>query len=150
MNGDGTVEQMIRKTSGGFDPRRLRGDFPILNTMLYGSKKLVYLDNAATTQKPASMVCSMCDYYQAINADAPNPAAARLWQEWLYSDEGQNLWLKGGARPIRMDAMTEAGTIDEAAAAALPEVTGTPIVPSQADAETGKQYLAENWANAVG
>ena len=89
-------------------------------------------------------------YYQAFNADAPNPAAARLWQEWLYSDEGQNLWLKGGARPIRMDAMTEAGTIDEAAAAALPEVTGTPIVPSQADAETGKQYLAENWANAVG
>lgn len=27
-------------------------------------------------------------YYQAINADAPNPAAARLWQEYLYSDEG--------------------------------------------------------------
>ncbi|MFN2320974.1 MAG: ABC transporter substrate-binding protein [Dermatophilaceae bacterium] len=89
-------------------------------------------------------------YYQAINADAPNPAAARLWQEWLYSDEGQNLWLQGGARPIRMDAMTEAGTIDEAAAAALPEVAGTPIVPSQEDAATGQQYLAENWANAVG
>src|SRR3954466_2221376 len=44
-------------------------------------------------------------YVQAINADAPHPAAARLWQEFLYSDEGQNLWLKGGARPVRADAM---------------------------------------------
>ena len=34
-------------------------------------------------------------YYQAINADAPHPAAARLWEEYLYSDEGQNLWLAG-------------------------------------------------------
>lgn len=89
-------------------------------------------------------------YYQAINSDAPNPAAARLWQEWLYSDEGQNLWLQGGARPVRMDAMTEAGTIDAEAAAALPSIEGTPVVPTQEDAEAGQQYLAENWANAVG
>ena len=52
-------------------------------------------------------------YYQAINADAPHPAAARLWQEFLYSDEGQNLWLKGGARPVRAEAMAEEGTIDQ-------------------------------------
>ena len=32
---------------------------------------------------------------------APHPAAARLWEEYLYSDDGQNLWLKGGARPVR-------------------------------------------------
>ena len=54
-------------------------------------------------------------YYQAINTDAPHPAAARLWQEFLYSDEGQNLWLTGGARPVRADAMAEAGTIDTGA-----------------------------------
>ena len=89
-------------------------------------------------------------YYQAINADAPNPAAARLWQEYLYSDEGQNFWLKGGARPVRFEAMKTAGTLDEAAAAALPPVEGTAVVPMQADAEAGKTYLAENWANAVG
>ena len=46
-------------------------------------------------------------YVQAVNKDAPHPAAARLWQEFLYSDEGQNLWLKGGARPVRLEAMTE-------------------------------------------
>ena len=89
-------------------------------------------------------------YYQAINVDAPNPAAARLWQEYLYSDEGQNFWLKGGARPVRFEAMKTAGTLDEAAAAALPPVEGTAVVPTQADAEAGKAYLAENWANAVG
>ncbi len=89
-------------------------------------------------------------YYQAINVDAPHPAAARLWQEFLYSDEGQNLWLEGGARPVRFDAMKEAGTLDEAAAAALPAVEGTPVVPTPEDSESGKTYLAENWANAVG
>ena len=89
-------------------------------------------------------------YYQAINADAPHPAAARLWQEFLYSDEGQNLWLKGGARPVRFDAMKSAGTLDESAASSLPAVEGTPVVPTEADNESGKTYLAENWANAVG
>ena len=49
-------------------------------------------------------------YFQAINKDAPHPAAARLWEEFLYSDEGQNLWLAGGARPVRADAMVKAGT----------------------------------------
>ena len=42
-------------------------------------------------------------YSQAINKDAPHPAAARLWQEYLYSAEGQNLWLKGYARPVADD-----------------------------------------------
>ena len=46
-------------------------------------------------------------YFQAINKDAPHPAAARLWQEFLYSDEGQNLYLAGGARPVRADAMVK-------------------------------------------
>ncbi len=89
-------------------------------------------------------------YHQAINADAPHPAAARLWEEFLYSDEGQNIWLGGGARPARFDAMTDAGTIDAEAAAQLPKVEGTPVVPTTADSDSGKAYLAENWANAVG
>ncbi|MEO6790318.1 MAG: ABC transporter substrate-binding protein [Ornithinibacter sp.] len=89
-------------------------------------------------------------YHQAISADAPHPAAARLWEEFLYSDEGQNIWLGGGARPVRFDAMTTAGTIDAAAAAKLPKVEGTPVVPTTADSDSGKAFLAKNWANAVG
>jgi putative spermidine/putrescine transport system substrate-binding protein len=89
-------------------------------------------------------------YFQAINADAPHPAAARLWEEFLYSDEGQNLWLAGGARPVRADAMVEAGTIDQELYAALPEVSGTPIIPTNEQTEKMAAYLADNWAKAVG
>ena len=40
-------------------------------------------------------------YDQAINKGAPNPAAARLWEEYLYSTTGQNLWLEGAGAPDR-------------------------------------------------
>ncbi|MBU1908907.1 MAG: aminotransferase class V-fold PLP-dependent enzyme, partial [Verrucomicrobia bacterium] len=55
--------------AGPFDPRRLRQDFPILALTVHGDKTLAYLDNAATTQKPASVVCVLCEYYQACNAN---------------------------------------------------------------------------------
>ena len=89
-------------------------------------------------------------YFQAINVDAPHPAAARLWEEFLYSDEGQNLWLKGGARPVRADAMVEAGTIDQALYDALPGVVGTSVIPSNEQTETAASFLAENWAKVIG
>lgn len=88
-------------------------------------------------------------YNQAINKDAPNPAAARLWQEFLYSDEVQNLWLKGGARPARMEAMTEAGTIDAGLAAALPKAPSETVVPTEQQSTTAGETLGQNWATAV-
>jgi len=88
-------------------------------------------------------------YNQAINKDAPNPAAARLWQEFLYSDEVQNLWLKGGARPARMDAMTTAGTIDSALAAALPTAPSETVVPTEAQSTAAGTLLGQKWATAV-
>jgi len=89
-------------------------------------------------------------YVQAISKDAPHPAAARLWQEFLYSDEGQNLWLKGGARPVRAEAMAKAGTIDKAAYSALPATTGSPVFLTEAQTTKAKDYLAANWAKTVG
>ncbi|MCI9858419.1 ABC transporter substrate-binding protein [Microbacterium proteolyticum] len=88
-------------------------------------------------------------YNQAINKDAPNPAAARLWQEFLYSDEVQNLWLKGGARPARMEAMTSAGTIDTALADALPEAPTETVVPSEEQSTVAGETLGQKWATAV-
>jgi putative spermidine/putrescine transport system substrate-binding protein len=88
-------------------------------------------------------------YNQAINKAAPHPAAARLWEEFLYSDEGQNLWLKGGARPVRQVAMTKSGTIDAAAAAALPAVGGEPVFQTQDQVAAASKYLADNWAAAI-
>jgi len=89
-------------------------------------------------------------YYQAINAGAPHPAAARLWQEFLYSDQGQNLFAAGGVRPVRADKMIAAGTLDKAAFAKLPAIDGpvTILTPAQNDAAT--KYLADNWAKAIG
>jgi putative spermidine/putrescine transport system substrate-binding protein len=88
-------------------------------------------------------------YSQAVNKDAPHPAAARLWQEYLYSAEGQNLWLKGYARPALMIAMEKAGTLDKTAAAKLPEVDGTPSFPTEDQQAKAKDVLGQGWGKAV-
>ncbi|MGW3664483.1 ABC transporter substrate-binding protein [Streptomyces sp. NPDC005141] len=88
-------------------------------------------------------------YSQAINKDAPHPAAARLWQEYLYSAEGQNLWLKGYARPALMTALDKAGTLDKTAAAKLPAVSGTPSFPTEEQQSKAKTVLADGWGKAV-
>jgi putative spermidine/putrescine transport system substrate-binding protein len=88
-------------------------------------------------------------YVQAISADAPHPAAARLWQEFLYSDQGQNLWLKGGARPVRAEAMQKAGSIDTAANDKLPKYTGSPVFLTDAQTTKAKAALTAGWAKAV-
>ncbi len=88
-------------------------------------------------------------YSQAINKEAPHPAAARLWMEYLYSAEGQNLWLKGYARPVLLPAMTADGTADKTFVAKLPAVDGTPAFPASAELDKAKATLAEKWDKAV-
>jgi putative spermidine/putrescine transport system substrate-binding protein len=91
-------------------------------------------------------------YAQAINKGAPHPAAARLWEEFLYSqaaDGGQNLWLQGGARPVEQQAMQSNGSIDKAAAGKLPAVSGTPVFLSASQNTDAANFLAANWAKAV-
>ncbi|MBO0679882.1 extracellular solute-binding protein [Mycolicibacterium sp. S2-37] len=115
-----------------------------------------YLNAAETKKLPSWTVVvppgpAVAGYYfQAINKDAPHPAAARLWQEFLYSDEGQNLYLGGGARPVRADPMLAANTLDAAAYAALPDVTGEPVIVSVEQNKKATDYLAGNWASAIG
>ena len=48
---------------------RIRKDFPILSEKVRGGKNLVYLDNAATTQKPKQVVDVICNYYLRYNAN---------------------------------------------------------------------------------
>ncbi|MFG2120269.1 ABC transporter substrate-binding protein [Streptomyces sp. NPDC048710] len=85
----------------------------------------------------------------AINKNAPHPAAARLWQEYLFSPEGQNLRLRAFARPVLMDAMRRDGTLDKAAAARLPTVEGTPQFPTDAQLEKARETVNQGWAKAV-
>jgi putative spermidine/putrescine transport system substrate-binding protein len=112
--------------------------------------------NAAHTKDKASWKVSILPgtgyaayYNQAINKDAAHPAAARLWEEFLYSDQAQNLWLKGGARPVRMEAMTAAGTIDKDLAAKLPAAPQTSVVPTAAQSDAAGKLLGDKWAAAV-
>ncbi|SDC00796.1 putative spermidine/putrescine transport system substrate-binding protein [Geodermatophilus telluris] len=88
-------------------------------------------------------------YSQAVSAYAPHPAAARLWQEFLYSDEGQNLYLAGGARPVRLPAMEDAGTVDAEALAALPPVEGTAEFPTEEQESAAQQVVATRWNQEI-
>ncbi|GAA1837337.1 ABC transporter substrate-binding protein [Microlunatus capsulatus] len=113
--------------------------------------------NAAVTSKLSSWKVVVPEnaqvggyYYQAVSKDAPHPAAARLWQEFLYSDEGQNLYLGGGARPVRADAMQEAGTLDADAYAKLPEVSGDPVLLTAEQNTAAAAVLSEEWAKVTG
>ena len=51
-----------------FDADSIRGDFPILKQLVYG-KPLVYLDNAATSQKPSAVIDAMTHYYSTDNSN---------------------------------------------------------------------------------
>lgn len=84
-------------------------------------------------------------YLQAINKDAPHPAAARLWEEYLYSPEGQNIWLSGYARPVLQEKMVADGTIDQALLAKLATASGSPAVLTQEQLAAGQEYLKANW-----
>ena len=59
-------------------------------------------------------------YCQAINANAPHPNAAKLWMEFLYSDQGQLIWLKGYSHPARFQDLAKRKKIPAALIKALP------------------------------
>ena len=59
-------------------------------------------------------------YCQAVNATAPHPWAARLWQEFIYSDQGQLLYLKGYAHPARFADLVARKAIPKALTKSLP------------------------------
>jgi putative spermidine/putrescine transport system substrate-binding protein len=84
-------------------------------------------------------------YNEAINKDAAHPAAARCWVEYVFSDAGQNTWLKGFALPVRLGAMQKAGTVDATALAAVGAPTTPPVQLTQAQIDTATKYLTDNW-----
>jgi putative spermidine/putrescine transport system substrate-binding protein len=90
-------------------------------------------------------------YSQAISKTAPNPACARLWEEYLYSTTGQNLWLQGMARPIELQTLVSNGTVDKPALAALPPAPpGGLHFPTQAQESAAEARVAQQWASQVG
>ncbi len=86
-------------------------------------------------------------YCQAINATAPHPNAARLWMEFLYSDQGQLLWLKGYSHPIRFQNLAKRKKIPAALLKALPSPKLYAKVKFANDAQqtAAKAKIAAEW-----
>ena len=62
------MRQETRDRMGALDVQRIRKDFPVLERQVYG-KSLVYLDNAATSQKPRQVIDALVRYYETYNAN---------------------------------------------------------------------------------
>jgi putative spermidine/putrescine transport system substrate-binding protein len=90
-------------------------------------------------------------YSQAISASAPHPAAARLWEEYLYSTTGQNLWLDGKARPAELPTLVQQGTVDQTAFKTLPAApSATLTFPTPAQLAKAQTVVTQQWAKATG
>ena len=90
-------------------------------------------------------------YDQAISKTAPDPAAARLWEEYLYTTTGQNLWLEGKARPIELPTLLSTNTVNVTAYKALPPAPSTTLTfPSQAQQSAAETVVAQQWPSVNG
>jgi len=67
MNNQNTAIN-ISPDASRFDIEKIRADFPILNQQIHG-KPLVYLDNAATSQKPTQVIDVLDTYYRETNSN---------------------------------------------------------------------------------
>jgi putative spermidine/putrescine transport system substrate-binding protein len=88
-------------------------------------------------------------YVQAISAYAPHPNAAKLWMEYLYSDEGQLGWASGYCYPIRFNSMLDAGTIPADMVALLPSTEGA-YFPTIDEINAAKAVITAGWPTVVG
>jgi putative spermidine/putrescine transport system substrate-binding protein len=91
-------------------------------------------------------------YAQAVNASAPHPWAARLWEEFIYSDQGQLLYLKGFAHPARFPTLAAQKKIPKTLADALPSaaIYNKVKFASIGQQTAAKQTIATDWPAKVG
>ena len=91
-------------------------------------------------------------YVQAISAYAPHPNAAKLWMEYLYSDEGQLGWLAGYCHPIRFNDMAARGVIPQEMLDKLPPAEGyaKAYFPTLDEVNANKEAVVAGWDAVVG
>ena len=90
-------------------------------------------------------------YCQAISAFAPHPNAAKLWMEYVYSDEGQLAFLGGFAHPIRFNSLVAAGKVSDQLLKSLPPAEAYKDIKfaSQDQAAKAQKMLADMWPRIV-
>jgi putative spermidine/putrescine transport system substrate-binding protein len=86
-------------------------------------------------------------YCQAVNKTAPHPYAARLWEEFLYSDRVQLLFLKGYSHPARFQDLAKRKKIPSTLISALPPATLYANVKFASDSQqaAAKARIAAEW-----
>ncbi len=91
-------------------------------------------------------------YAQAISAYAPHPNAAKLWMEYLYSDEGQLKWLEGYCHPIRFGALVDAGKVPQELLDKLPPAAAyeAAVFPTLEEQEAMAEVIKGGWDATVG
>jgi putative spermidine/putrescine transport system substrate-binding protein len=91
-------------------------------------------------------------YAQAVNATAPHPYAARLWEEFVYSDQGQIIYLKGFAHPARFNDLAQRKVLPKSLLNALPAASIYAKVKfaSIAQQTKAKALIASQWPSKVG
>ena len=91
-------------------------------------------------------------YVQAISAYAPHPNAAKLWMEYLYSDEGQLGWLKGYCHPIRFNDLAKNGKIPKELPDKLPPAAAyeKAVFPTLEEQGASKEVITKQWDSVVG
>ncbi len=91
-------------------------------------------------------------YVQAISAYAPNPNAAKLWMEHLYSDEGQLGWLKGYCHPIRFNDLVARGVVPQELMDALPPADAyeRAVFPTIDGVNANSEGVKAGWDSVVG
>lgn len=91
-------------------------------------------------------------YVQAISAYAPHPNAAKLWVEYLYSDEGQLGWLRGYCHPIRFNDLFKNNKIPADVTAKLPptEAYFKTVFPTLDQQNKNRDTIVNGWDSVVG
>ena len=91
-------------------------------------------------------------YVQAISAYAPHPSAAKLWMEYLYSDEGQLTWLKGYCHPIRFQDLVKSRKVPADLLAKLPpaDAYAKAVFPTLEQQNRAKEAITKQWDTVVG
>jgi putative spermidine/putrescine transport system substrate-binding protein len=91
-------------------------------------------------------------YVSIINKTAPDPYAARLWMEYIFSDEGQLNYLKGYAHPARYQSLVKAGKVPAELAAKLPpaeQYANVKFVTDLGKLDAAATALSNNWQSQV-
>jgi len=129
------------------------GDTPITIRWTYNA--LANRDATAASGGPAIDVTVPATgrfagvYVQGISKYAPHPNAAKLWNEFLYSDQGQNIWLKGYCHPIRYENLIQTNAVPPDQLAKLPDVTGA-VFPTLDQLNAATTLITKGWDSAVG